>query len=88
MRPGDVVTNIQNQEVRYWWQLKQIVSSASGKELKVQYIHKESSRSTTVVPRTVMDPLYALLGIDRPRGMIDVSPLLFRPVLIVQEGGI
>ncbi len=88
LRPGDRVTRIESDTINYWWQLKKDIETRPDQKVFVSYKRSSSTYNTWIKTRSIEDPIYSMLGINKRRGMIDVSPLIFRPTLYVLPGGL
>jgi membrane-associated protease RseP (regulator of RpoE activity) len=88
LEPGDRVLAIDGDEVRYWWQLEQIISDAPSTKLAFTVERPGAPEPVTVevVPEGRRRELLPGLAFGAERGRIGVMPAYARPFVVVAEG--
>lgn len=86
IRSGDVITEINDEEVAYWWQLEESINNSIDTPLSVKVLRGEESFETTVVPEEFKNVLVRQLDLIVREGRIQVTPNAVRPLLWVRPG--
>jgi len=87
LRPGDRVVEALGREIKYFWQLQEVVESNPGQAVPVVVDRGGERREFVVTPATVEDPIFREIGFSVKTGRIEVTLESSRPVVLVEPGG-
>ena len=82
---GDRITHIDDQTVRYWYQIKEIISARAGQELSITY-EREGQSNTVPVHVRVYEEAFIPDFYTHERGLIDVNNVFLEPRVHVVKG--
>jgi regulator of sigma E protease len=86
IRPGDRVTAVGDQDIKYWWELVEAVSAAPGQPVAVRVDRDGAEKTLTVTPKAVLLAGFKELGLESTVGRIEVAPERTLPVIVVGKG--
>jgi len=86
LRPGDVVTRMNGEEIDYWWQLEAVVNGSIGKEIEVAAQRGGEVVTARVVPEPYDDVIEPRMNLTERVGRILVSPWYVEPIVSVSPG--
>lgn len=86
LRAGDRIVSIDGTEVRYWWQLQDLIEGAAGENLAVEYERDGQRHTAQVQPKSYERVRYADIGAIDRRGQIRVVRHYLEPIVWVEPG--
>lgn len=66
LRPGDKITAVNDQNVDSWSEMSDIIRSAGGEKLVIEYVREEKSETVTLQPEFNEELDYWIIGISAP----------------------
>lgn len=66
LKPGDKITAVNGQNVDSWNKMSDIIRSADGEKLIIEYVRKEKSKTVTLQPEFNEELDYWIIGISAP----------------------
>jgi regulator of sigma E protease len=86
IRAGDTISAVDGQEIKYWWEMEELINASAGREVEIAVTRGPESFTTRVVPETVEVVKLRHVGLIEKEGRIQVIPLSLDPVLGVEMG--
>jgi len=86
IRAGDVIVAIEDEEVEYWWQVKERINASIGEELELKIRRGEEEFTTTVVPVEEIIVKLPQMNLTDREGRIQVASHFVLPIITVTPG--
>lgn len=87
IRPGDVVTNVDGDEISYWWEMEEWINASAGTELAMEVMRDGEKKLFKVVPYEIEVEVVKYVNLVDKEGRIEVMPRFVEPVVGVALGG-
>ncbi len=87
IRPGDVITRMDGDEISYWWEMQARVNDSIGQELEVTVARGDQEKSFKVTPEEAEVVLLKHVDLVQKEGRIQVTQVYVEPVVGVGAAG-
>ncbi len=88
IRPGDVITRMDGEEISYWWEMQARVNDSIGRELDITVARGDEEETFKVTPELAEVVLLRHVDLVEKEGRIQVTQVYVEPVVGVAPAGI
>lgn len=88
VRPGDVITRMDGEEISYWWEMQARVNDSIDQELEITVVRGDEEKSFKVTPELAEVVLLRHVDLVEEEGRIQVTQVYVEPVVGVASAGV